>query len=275
MSELASGCIVMVFVLGGLAFVVSLVFAALRAHDAKNKARGAALRSLASRWNGQVTTGYFAADHKLALTVDGIPGEVTFYPGSKNSPAWTRIQFNAPSARRLRVVPESFSGWLSRLFGGGDLVMGESAFDDTFWVEASNEEWAREVLNASLRRGLLKLRDRHYGFGGGKITLDVGPAGVSLRIGTILLDEIDALEAFIELGIEALRQMRGGAEAGVVLAAVEIRGGSECPVCGHSVEGGTKCPSCRTPHHDDCWKYSAGCAIFACEGRAPARRGAA
>ena len=41
-----------------------------------------------------------------------------------------------------------------------------------------------------------------------------------------------------------------------------------CPVCGHDVAmERTKCTACRTPHHEDCWQYSGGCAIFGCSGR--------
>ena len=39
-----------------------------------------------------------------------------------------------------------------------------------------------------------------------------------------------------------------------------------CLVCGCKVlEGGvTKCPRCDTTHHQDCWTYNAGCAVYAC-----------
>lgn len=42
-----------------------------------------------------------------------------------------------------------------------------------------------------------------------------------------------------------------------------------CPVCGDPVaDGPTLCPECDTPHHDDCWAYNGGCAIYGCpEGR--------
>ena len=38
-----------------------------------------------------------------------------------------------------------------------------------------------------------------------------------------------------------------------------------CPVCGSDFEEPPKrCPRCDTPHHQDCWEYVPGCAIFAC-----------
>jgi len=267
MNQALIGCGIVALVLLGLAGVVFLSKWAVEAHDRRNRRRAESLSSLAARWNGELRTGYFAADHRLSLNVDGIPGEVTFKGGENDEKAWTRLQFNCPTPRRLRVAPEGFSKQLSRLFGGGDLTLGDTPFDEAFWVESSDEAWAREVLDASLRARLRRLRENYYGFGGGGLTLDVGPAGVCLRLPAILLDDPPALGSLIELGVEALHRVRGGAAAGVEFAAVEIRGGSVCPVCGHAVDGGRMCPACRTPHHEDCWKYWGGCAVFACEGR--------
>ena len=275
MDQPIQGCLIVIGILGALGAAVALIAMAIRYHDERNRTRAEALGSLAARWNGRVTSGYYAADHQLSLNVDGIPGEVTFHPGSKPDKAWTRLQFDCPTARRLRVVPESFSGWLSRLFGGGDIKIGDPRFDEAFWIESSDAAWARELLDAPLRARITTLREKYYGFGRNTVTLDIGPAGVSLRLGAILLDERAGLEHFIASGVEALRRVRGGAVAGVEFAAVEIRGGSECPVCGHAVHGGTKCPSCGTPHHADCWKYSAGCAMFGCAGRPSGPRRAA
>ena len=43
-----------------------------------------------------------------------------------------------------------------------------------------------------------------------------------------------------------------------------------CPVCGTSFEEADvikTCPRCESPHHQDCWDYCGGCAIFACENK--------
>lgn len=48
---------------------------------------------------------------------------------------------------------------------------------------------------------------------------------------------------------------------------------AECPVCGEPPSGDVvQCPRCGTPHHRDCWEYTGGCALYACEdGIAPPR----
>lgn len=43
-------------------------------------------------------------------------------------------------------------------------------------------------------------------------------------------------------------------------------GGETCAVCGDLLgERVRRCPRCETPHHQDCWTYNQGCAVFGCE----------
>lgn len=37
-----------------------------------------------------------------------------------------------------------------------------------------------------------------------------------------------------------------------------------CPVCREEMQQPVHCPSCATPHHQECWEYNHGCAIYAC-----------
>ncbi len=40
---------------------------------------------------------------------------------------------------------------------------------------------------------------------------------------------------------------------------------ADCPVCGQAAEGETtSCRQCSTPHHEDCWIYNDGCAVYGC-----------
>ena len=43
-------------------------------------------------------------------------------------------------------------------------------------------------------------------------------------------------------------------------------GPAVCQVCGAELKPDITvfCRRCRTPHHDDCWKYNEGCSTFAC-----------
>ncbi len=47
------------------------------------------------------------------------------------------------------------------------------------------------------------------------------------------------------------------------------RGG--CPVCAGAIEEQVRvvCPRCDTPHHQECYSYAQGCAIFGCDSERP------
>ncbi|MBI3891595.1 MAG: hypothetical protein HY303_08710, partial [Candidatus Wallbacteria bacterium] len=56
---------------------------------------------------------------------------------------------------------------------------------------------------------------------------------------------------------------------GVCLQTQSIRlgPGTACRVCGDSLFGGVVlCERCETPHHEACWQYNRGCAVFGCDG---------
>ena len=43
---------------------------------------------------------------------------------------------------------------------------------------------------------------------------------------------------------------------------------NHCPVCACSIdEEPVLCPRCQTAHHEDCWEYNEGCAVFGCKPR--------
>jgi hypothetical protein len=75
---------------------------------------------------------------------------------------------------------------------------------------------------------------------------------------------------FVELGISLLRKARGpSTAAGVVVEPVKGTGGSDCPICGHPVaDTPHACHTCRTAHHQECWSYFGGCAVFGCKSHA-------
>jgi len=233
------------------------------------RSRAALLSTLAGRWEGRVHEGGFFRSDRLEIRVDGVVGEITFGDvGGDQRGGWPRLHFNWPSDRLLRVVPEGFSTRLRRLWGGADINFDDPPFDDAFWVESSHPTWARGILGHGARRALSLLR-RSRSYGPGQVTLDLGPAGLLLRVSRVLVDDAASLGSFIELAAAVLRKaMSDVAPAGVVFEPLRDRAGSTCPVCGQAVaDAPLPCPACRTTHHRDCWKYIGGCAIFGCRTR--------
>ena len=234
-----------------------------------NDTRAGNLRALGEGWEGIVKGSGVWSWPRLEMRVDGLPAEVSYREGKGDS-LWTKVHIQWTGPGRLRATPQGFAKWLRSLVGGSDLEVGDPAFDAAFWVEASDAKWAREILTADIRRGLLDLRVEwnRRGSQSVDVTLDAGPAGLVLKVGRLVVDNRQALERFLALAVLILRVARGGTGiADIALAPLDTTGAA-CPVCGHAVEGPRPCPSCRTPHHEECWKYSGGCAIFGCRSRA-------
>jgi hypothetical protein len=238
--------------------------------------RAILISSLAGRWNGKVREGSIFGGDSLDLSVDGIPGEVTFGESTNSDidyGGWTRVRFDWKSDRRLRVAPEGFETRLRRLLGSNDIEFDDPYFDDRFWVESSHPSWARQILTRDTRVDLVQLRWAPAGGAGDDVMLDVGPQGLTLRVNRVVVDNPESLGKFIDLAVAVLQAMRRLAEpTGFVLDGLSIAG-SACPICGHAItDDPLACPTCRTPHHRDCWKYFGGCAIFGCSARSRVRR---
>ena len=255
-----------VILIAGIAAVLSMVAWAAKT---QNQTRRQFLARIGGKWNGRVIEGSFLDNPRLEIDVEGVAGQLTYYAGSRHQAAWTKMQFNCSSPHRLRMHPEGFTSFMRSIFGGTDLEIGDPEFDGTFWVEATDRAWARTVLTPRIRRRLMELRGTGTWFTSNDVSVDLGPAGLVLKVSRNLVDDESYVLSFVDLAVLILSEIRGvGAVAGIVIADVEVKSGSECPVCGHGVEDAAKvCPQCRTPHHADCWKYMGGCAIFACAGR--------
>jgi len=270
MSIIATSLLVAVVMAGAVIFGLYVLHLGRRP-------RSVLLAALAGRWNGRIHEGGVFAGDRLELDVDEVPGEVTFGESPQStweSAGWTRVHFNWPSERRLRIHPEEGAGvQLRRLFGGTDIEFDDPAFDDRFWVESSHPTWARALLDPETRRAFVRLQWSPRGPFSDALALDVGPSGLSLRVSRVLVDNAATLGWLIETSVAVLNKARGLAEpSGVTLDPILAQAGSACPVCGHAVDDESlPCPTCRTPHHRDCWKYFGGCAIFGCRTKIRAR----
>jgi hypothetical protein len=251
---------VLVVLVIGVGFLVS---------HAQKKSRADVMAGLASKWNGEAHPGDLFTNPSLRVRIDNVDGEVTFREGGKNRSPWTHVHFDWPCPQRLRVTPEGIGSMFKSMAGSSEIKVGDVAFDALCWIETSDRAWACEVLASDVRQAILRLNDETPWYRSGSFTLDLGSAGIRFRVSRLLADDAAALERFVDAAILILKRARsGGADSGVIFAAVEAKSDSECPVCGHSVATSKKdCPECRTPHHLDCWSYSAGCAIFGCPAR--------
>jgi hypothetical protein len=79
------------------------------------------------------------------------------------------------------------------------------------------------------------------------------------------------LEMLVERTCALSDQINLAAAAGVEFVAGEeaqLLEDSRCGVCGEGLASDiVVCSRCNTPHHQDCWQYSGGCATYGCGSR--------
>lgn len=255
--------------LGGVAIAGVLLVIALAIQSATRR-RQENLRAVAERWGGRVVPGAFLQAPRLELPVDGLPGSLTYYGGSKNHPPYTRLEVQHAFPGRLHVAPEGLWAGLKKLFGGEDLHLGDPRFDQAFLVQGAPAEWVREVLDADTRARLHRLHELGRAWSGG-VRVDVTATGLRLSVPRNLVDQREHLLAFVEEGLALVRRLRGG-RAGPRVEVREVLDQGRCPVCADAIqEAPRRCGGCGTAHHRECWEFLGGCAILGC-GERPRER---
>lgn len=248
-----------------LLFVVAAVV--IGALVSKSRTRRSNLEAVARRYKGVVTTGWLSGSD-LEMTVDGVPAQLSYHAGSKNSPPHTRLRFKAPLGARLRVVPDGFWETLKKAFWSEDLTIGDPRFDKTYVIQGHPASWVRHVLDDAARARIDRLSSLGTGFlRGPSITLEAGPSGVLVAVPRNLVDDLPSLEAFIAEAVELFRALRNPPEEGVTfISTEEIVAEGSCPVCEHPLGDAPRlCATCATPHHGECWTYFGGCSTYACK----------
>ena len=125
------------------------------------------------------------------------------------------------------------------------------AFGSTFAAEAARDDAA---WMARLASGVDSERDH--------------PVVAELQTERPLRDLMATARDFVEAILET------GHAPGIEWVEGASPGTGECQVCGAELRAGVVlCASCRTPHHEDCWRYTGECSTFACRERRFVRDG--
>ena len=221
-------------------------------------------KTLALQWDACIQGASWSIDTWLVFKLDGVRAELMVGSETRYLPAFSEIHLAWRAPNSLRVAPEEFTTWIRRLIGSDDLKIGHRAFDRAFWIEATDSEWARKVLSEDIQTRILGLRE--LGPGRNRVCVDVNSAGIRARVFRNLGEDAEALNTIIQTGLSIFRLVRG--PVSIVLGRLQAPPDGVCPVCMARVDPKFLCPGCRTPHHAECWKYSGGCGVFACSGRA-------
>ena len=77
-----------------------------------------------------------------------------------------------------------------------------------------------------------------------------------------------AVRALVNAARTVLESLGPRVANGMICVEIRQDGLSICQVCGVGGAGArVVCRSCRTPHHEDCWRYVGRCSTYGCGGR--------
>ncbi len=243
--------------------VVGLIVLAIALGAGARRRRREFMQRFAAQLGGNVLSNDPFGNPTLHWNARGVAANLQYHYGSKNRHAFTQIHFQWTPAGSLRITPEGMFTGLRKFFGTQDIQVGYAEFDRRFLIQGSPDPWVAESLYGPVRDLITRLANL------GELRLEAGPPGVTIQVGTCLMETAQFGE-FIELAGALLEEFVGHAHSGgiQIVTADLVAAAGKCPVCGGDMdEHLRRCSSCRTPHHDDCWEYFGGCAIFGCASR--------
>ena len=195
----------------------------------------------------------------------GHPLEVRFDRDLEGGVVYTRVvvDLRGQSPGMLKIAPPGWASRIARMFGNQDITVGDPAFDDHFVIMAKPESLAHRVF-APERRARVTAAVRRIGLQWAPfidLTAEKLSVGVvaHLRSQRAIVDLLATAREFVEV----LREI--GSTTGIVWVGETTTSPGQCQVCGAElVSEVVYCASCRTPHHEECWRYTGECSTFAC-----------
>jgi hypothetical protein len=249
-----------------VSLVTGLVLLFMWLQDRKTRA---SIERVAQKWNGALVGGGFGKPPELKLNVADVEATMLFKYKSREKDPLTRISFNIPSVAVLRIMPKGWLGRLKRLFVSDPVRTGSKRFDDRFTL-AGDPDLASSFLDLATQEDLLSLFEMDARFlSGSSLLVTVGSAGLVVHLESHIFDDSEMLDIFVQLSSHLLlRLQKVLGVAGISILETHRLAKGTCPVCFMElIRDVLECRVCKTPHHEDCWDYFRGCAIFGCQSQ--------
>ncbi|MBI4566108.1 MAG: hypothetical protein HY716_15590 [Planctomycetes bacterium] len=222
-----------------------------------------AFSRLASEREGQVLDRGPFQGPRVSYLHHVVRAVLSLHEAGEESPGvFTQISYAAPypGAPPVEIFPR-------RTPDPDEPETGDSEFDARLAVASANAPFVREFLDPPTRAAIVDLRKL---LANDHVHVSLSPARLMIRKKGILASHHE-LSLFARLSdqicdrVATLWQRANGIEI-VEDAPARSDEIPTCRVCGHRVppEGRVYCRRCRTPHHEDCWRFNEGCCIFAC-----------
>lgn len=199
-------------------------------------------------------------DGVLRFTVCGRPAEMRVEEGSEDPETVVNVDLRgrAPGFLKITTKGPFFLRWL---FGESGIEVGDREFDRDFRVTSVPESLACRVFQPDRRDAVIRaLREGSVGW------MELKADRLRLHVSSSLVEELPivGLARAATVMVDALL---GSALSGRIqwMENTEEPSG-ECRVCGTELrERVVTCSRCRTPHHEECWRYAKQCSTYACK----------
>jgi hypothetical protein len=143
-----------------------------------------------------------------------------------------------------------------------DIQIGSPGFDQTYHISGGSDDAVRTLLSTGVQMAIENVRG-HSGNGHVYVQFSGGTLLVK-KLG--LESEYDSLAHLVVLSLEVFEQalLTRGA-TGIQFLDAPATGRPVCLVCGSQIVTDlVHCKSCKTAHHQECWKYYGACSTYGC-----------
>lgn len=165
---------------------------------------------------------------------------------------------------RLEIIPRWRSEKLWPLPGTQEIRTHSAAFDQKFFVRASDPDLAREFLSEGVRWQL----DRLCKFMGSDDLYVLLQRGALVIKKPTFIRTQQLLDDFVRFALETYSQAMLTRTEGIEFVAEPSRKVAEqirCQICGEEIRSElVTCVRCQTPHCRECWEYNGQCATYGC-----------
>jgi hypothetical protein len=196
---------------------------------------------------------------------EGVRAELRFRPGDGVRPPSTGVEFplRSPSPGTLHLCAERFKRALGTIYGDQDLEAGEREFDRRYVIRATPPSLVSSLFHPDRRYPLVAAVAGLEPLGPPE--LELTRDRLAVRVGALLEDP----DRIVDLAKRAARLLElmteVGAGSDIHWEQAETTDAGLCQVCGAALlERVVHCASCRTPHHEECWRWTGECSTFAC-----------
>jgi hypothetical protein len=185
--------------------------------------------------------------------------------GGEHRTYYTQLHFRGTQPTvRCEVYPEGMWSRVGKLLGMEDVRIGSPDFDRQYVIKGDDRAALRDLLSPAVQQQVERLRQF---LGNGDIYVSFNRHELLVKKRSYIRDYLMLLQ-FAKLAIDLYDQAMLTFQKGI-----EFVGGAPpprveeavCQICGEAIGAeAVLCRRCRTPHHEECWKYYGACSTYGC-----------